>query len=130
MFNFILIDDNRIDLLIASKAISMSRIETESVKDFTDASKALDHISTSEPGIHTIVLVDIRMPLMDGFGFMDAFNRLDEEKRSRYTCMFLTSSLNDLDRLRASSYADIRAFINKPLTSDKLLDALKNINLL
>lgn len=128
MFNFIIIDDSRIDLMIASKTISTSGIDFEDLNDFASATDALAHIKTVDPARHTIMLIDIQMPVMNGFAFMDEFEKLSLEKRQQYTCMYLTSSLNDVDKLRAQKYTDIKAFINKPITGEKLNQVLKSIH--
>lgn len=130
MLNFIVIDDSKIDLMIASKTISTSGIDFETLNNFTSAVEALEHIRNSDPAHHTVMLIDIQMPVMNGFAFMDEFEKLPELKRKHYTCMYLTSSLNDIDRLRAQKYTDIKAFINKPITVDKLHQILKNTHII
>lgn len=129
MYNFIIIDDNKIDLLIARKAINTSFVEAVEVHEFTSAVQALEHIKTHESPHHTVMFVDIQMPVMNGFIFMDEFEKLPEEKRKQYTCMYLTSSSNDLDRLRAEKYSDIRLFISKPLTAPGLREIFKLLNI-
>lgn len=129
MYNFIIIDDNKIDLLIARKAISASAIETGMILEFGNAINALEYVKTYNPEHHTVMLIDIQMPVMNGFAFMDEFEKFPEEKRTHFTCMYLTSSSNDLDKLRAEKYSDIKSFMNKPLTSPGLEDIFKRLNL-
>lgn len=128
MFNFIIIDDSRIDLMIASKTIGTSGIDFETLNEFSSASEALEHIRVNNPVHHTVMLIDIQMPVMNGFAFMDEFEKLPSGLRQQYTCMYLTSSLNDVDRLRAQKYTDIKAFVNKPITGEKLNEVLKSIH--
>lgn len=130
MYNFIIIDDNKIDLLIAHKAISASSIEANLVREFGNATNALEFVKSFQSDYHTVMLIDIQMPVMNGFAFMDEFQKMPEEKRAHFTCMYLTSSSNDLDKLRAEKYTDIKSFINKPLTSVGLEDIFKRLNLL
>lgn len=127
MYNYIIIDDNKIDLLVATKAIEISRTPVGVVHQFLAANQALDFIKTFNSDIPTILLIDIQMPVMNGFEFMEEFEQLNDATKQNYICTFLTSSSNDLDRIRAQKYPSIKQFINKPFTSDTLLNLLKNI---
>lgn len=114
--------------MIASKTISTSGVEFELLNEFSSAAEALEHIRAVDAARHTILLIDIQMPVMNGFAFMDEFEKLPAGKRQQYTCMYLTSSLNDVDRLRAKKYTDIKAFLNKPITGEKLSEVLRSIH--
>lgn len=127
MYNYIIIDDNKIDLLVATKAIEISRRPVGVVHQFLGAQQALDFIRSFNSDTLTIVLIDIQMPVMNGFEFMEAYEQLDDKIKQKYICSFLTSSSNDLDRIRAQKYPSIKQFINKPFTSDTLLNLLKSI---
>lgn len=127
MYNYIIIDDNKIDLLVASKAIEISQKSVFGVQQFLSAQQALDFIKGNSLPSHTIMLIDIQMPIMNGFEFMEEFEKLSESIKQNYSCMFLTSSSNDLDRIRAQKYPSIKQFINKPFTSDSLLTLLKSL---
>ncbi len=124
MYNYIIIDDNKIDLLVATKAIEISRTQVGVVHQFLAANQALDFIKTFNSDIPTILLIDIQMPVMNGFEFMEEFEQLNDATKQNYICTFLTSSSNDLDRIRAQKYPSINQFIKKPFTSDTLLDWL------
>jgi CheY-like chemotaxis protein len=127
VYNYIIIDDNKIDLLVATKAIEISRTSVGIVHQFLGAQQALDFIKSFKSDLLTIILIDIQMPLMNGFEFMEAYEQLDDNTKQNYICSFLTSSSNDLDRIRAQKYPSIKQFINKPFTSDTLLNLLKSI---
>lgn len=128
MYNFIIIDDNKIDLLVAAKAIEISKTQAASVHQFLSATQALEFVKSFDSDVTTIMLIDIQMPVMNGFAFMEEFEQLPETIRHKYKCMFLTSSSNDLDRLRAQKYPSIIQFINKPFTSDTLLNLIKSLS--
>ena len=127
MFNYIIIDDNKIDLLVAGKAIEMSQQPVASVQQFLSASFALEHVLSFQSPYPTILLIDIQMPVMNGFDFMEEFEKLALETRANYICFFLTSSSNDLDRLKAQKYPSLKQFLTKPFTTDKLISLLKTI---
>jgi CheY-like chemotaxis protein len=128
VYNYIIIDDNKIDLLVATKAIEISRTPVGSVHEFLSAVQALNFIQSFKSSSPTIVLIDIQMPIMNGFEFMEAFETLGDDVKQNYICTYLTSSSNDLDRIRAQKFPSIKQFINKPFTSDTLLTLLKSIS--
>ncbi len=126
MYNFIIIDDNKIDLMVAAKAIELSKQPIADLHQFNAASPVLDFVSTFQSEYPTIMLIDIQMPVMNGFEFMEAFELLDESIKRNYACFFLTSSSNDLDRLRAQKYPSIKQFLSKPFKADTLINLLQS----
>ncbi|ANH80955.1 hypothetical protein A8C56_08135 [Niabella ginsenosidivorans] len=67
-----------------------------------------------------IILLDIEMPVLDGWGFMDAFRRLSEEKRKGIKIYIVTSSVANEDVYKARAYPEITAYISKPVTRSKI----------
>ena len=72
-----------------------------------------------------LILLDINMPIMDGWEFLNAFSQL--ENTDDISVVMLTSSINPVDLEKAKSYKAVKGFFSKPLTSDKL-DEIKQIN--
>lgn len=71
-----------------------------------------------------IIFLDIRMPRMDGFDFLDYFNEMNVCKRVKV--VMLTSSTRSEDKARALSYTAVIDYIEKPLTEQviqKIADA-------
>ena len=62
------------------------------------------------------------MPGMNGFEFMDQYNKLPEQFRSHLVLMMMTTSLNPVDRWRAQGVPDVNGFQSKPLTQAMLQD--------
>jgi CheY-like chemotaxis protein len=60
------------------------------------------------------------MPIMDGFGFLDAFNKLDMPNKNRIKIIIVTSSNNPADIDRAKQYG-ISSYLTKPLREEGLL---------
>ena len=119
--HFIVIDDSKLDCFIAEKVIRNTG-KGESIKSFLQAKEALEYISTTPPdeNVNTIILVDIQMPVMNGFEFVEAFEKLPESITSCYTIYVISSSINENDIYRLHNYASVRQFLNKPLTSNNL----------
>lgn len=119
--NFIVIDDSKLDCFIAEKIIKNTG-KCESVRSFLQAKDALNFISTTTPDdlTHTIVLVDIQMPVMNGFEFVEAFESLPGSIVNNYTIYVISSSINENDLHKVHNYKSVKQFLNKPLTSNNL----------
>lgn len=119
--HFIVIDDSKLDCFIAEKIIKNTGI-SESIKSFLQATEALDYIKATPPDDQnrTIILVDIQMPVMNGFEFVEAFEKLPADLIKNYTIFIISSSINENDLSRVHNYATVKQFLNKPLTSNNL----------
>ena len=71
-----------------------------------------------------IILLDINMPIMDGFEFLDRYIKLEKRLESVVVCM-LTTSLADEDLLRAQKYNVLKDYIDKPLRESKIHELLE-----
>ncbi len=119
--NFIVVDDSKLDCFIAEKIIRNTGI-SDSIKSFLQATEALEYMKGIAPGEHqrTIMLVDIQMPVMNGFEFVEAFEKLPADVIDNYTIYIISSSINENDLVRVHTYATVKQFLNKPLTSNNL----------
>jgi len=119
--HFIVIDDSKLDCFIAEKIIKNTG-KSESIKSFLQAKEALAYISAAHPDehSHTIILVDIQMPVMNGFEFVEAFEALPTNITANYTIYVISSSINENDLNRVHNYSSVKQFLNKPLNSNSL----------
>ncbi len=123
-----LIDDNEIDNLINQKIIESSTISNH-IFTHTGGKSAIEFLKNAEKIavaagnqslMPEIIFLDIDMPLMDGFQFLDEFENLSENIRTHCKIVMLTSSINSRDMKKAKRYTNVKEYLNKPLTKESL----------
>lgn len=115
---FIIIDDSELDCFIAKKIIQQTD-KSIKVVTYTDAISALRQINDNtdmHSDLLTIILLDLRLPIMSGFEFVEEFERLPNNIRSKYLIYVLSSSMNRNDKSRVDSNENIIKMMDKPLT--------------
>ncbi|MBV7532636.1 Response regulator receiver domain-containing protein [Chitinophaga jiangningensis] len=125
----ILIDDNEIDLLLHEKLITLQQI-SRTVLSFLNANKALEFLSSniSLPRIPpTIILLDIQMPEMDGFEFLQAFDAYPQKIKSQCHIIMVSSTLDYSDITRSNANPLVTKLLRKPLLMKELRDAVEGI---
>ncbi len=79
-----------------------------------------DGLRQMEREVPDLIVLDVILPEMDGFEFLDAYAFLDEELKSKVKIVMLTSSFSAIDRERANSNKYVNYFLTKPLDEEKL----------
>lgn len=72
-----------------------------------------------------LIFLDINMPAMDGWEFLDEYKALIKEHCQKIIIIMLTTSMNPDDALRAYAIPEVSGFENKPITIEKLYDILR-----
>jgi CheY-like chemotaxis protein len=121
-----LIDDNEIDNLINQKMIESINL-AENIFVHSGAKSALEYLRNiekiktgSENFLPQLIFLDIDMPLMDGFQFIDEFEKLSDSTKKYCKVILLTSSLDPKDIAKSKKNTYILKYLNKPLTQENL----------
>lgn len=72
-----------------------------------------------------IVLLDINMPVLDGWGFLEGLKKMDLESFTKFQLYIITSSTDKNDKLKSQSYPLIKKLYHKPLLKQDLEEILK-----
>jgi CheY-like chemotaxis protein len=125
----LLIDDdeptNFLHQVIIEKSGCAKKIKT--VQSGDEALAYLTHIYDSDgpASCPDLILLDINMPAMDGWEFLEKYKALNNEFKAKVMIVMLTTSLFPEDKISANEIPEISEFQNKPLTEEKLDGILK-----
>ncbi|MDW3649136.1 MAG: response regulator [Bacteroidia bacterium] len=120
-----LIDDNEIDNIINEKIIEANSF-ADNILVFQTGQEALDFLNTNqndEDVLPEIVFLDINMPIMDGFQFLEDFEKFSETVLEKCKIIMLSSSISPKDIDRAASSKYVKKYLNKPLNA-RYLEAI------
>lgn len=116
--NFIVIDDdpfnNKICTLFLRKYFGDVAVQT-----FTEPEAAIHYLAGHTNGPEpSIVLLDINMPTMTGWEFLDEYEYLDASVKNSLRVYILSSSVDERDKERAAQNKNVVDYLIKPLTAD------------
>ncbi|MET0944876.1 MAG: response regulator [Flavobacterium sp.] len=117
-----LIDDNIVELFIASRMITKNNFGKQ-VLEYSSAQEALKYLQEnqeSSDNLPQIIFVDIYMPLMSGFEFLEEYNKLTPSSKKNCKVFIISSTIDDTDIIRARNYQNVVAFQVKPITYEFL----------
>ena len=123
--NVLLVDDDQVFNLLNKKTLQTLDIigEIHTARNGSEALELINEYYLKSRALPEIILLDLNMPIMDGFGFIEAFYRLQLPKLERTLIIIVTSSDNPRD-LRRAKELGIQSYLNKPLSVDDLRAAL------
>jgi CheY-like chemotaxis protein len=123
-----LIDDDEVSSYIFSKLITISNFAKQ-IQSFNNAKEALEflkkHAGQSDR-LPEIIFLDLILFDMDGWAFLDQFELLDKSVRDKIHLVILTTSFYEKDKIKASNYSSVKKFIQKPITTDHLMEILED----
>lgn len=124
------IDDDAIVRMVGKKILNSIDFD-KTLTQFENGKKAIEaimeRVATNqilESQGPVLILLDINMPVMDGWGFLDAFSKLDSKIKSQFKISIITSSIDASDRDKAFSYPEVLDYISKPLSGKHITDFL------
>ncbi|MEX0724280.1 MAG: response regulator [Gracilimonas sp.] len=111
----LIVDDNAGVLFLHELMVEESGL-SDNIKTFNKAETALNYLKNSSKQQPVIVFLDINMPVMNGWDFMDHVTK--DDSFQHLIVVIVTSSVNKADRIKSKRYSQIIDFVEKPLTLD------------
>ncbi len=99
----------------------------ENIKITNTGLEAIQYLSTPKEGIYPspdMILLDINMPVMNGWEFLEEYEKLPIQQKANIVIVMVTTSLNPDDRKKAENLKDIKAFANKPFTLERFQEIM------
>jgi len=118
-----LIDDNPDDNFFHEREIRKSNLVSK-VITMNSGMQALQHLRSKAEPHADLIFLDINMPGMDGWEFIEEYKKLDKELRSKIIIVMLTTSDHPDDKMMAQTNNMISEFKTKPLTKNILEDIM------
>ena len=119
----LLAEGNMINREIAELILTQMGFSVETAEN---GKLALDMVASSEPGYYDAVLMDIQMPVMDGYSAARAIRALDDKALAEIPILAMTANAFQED-VKAAMDAGMQAHIAKPVDVDKLTEALRSV---
>lgn len=116
----ILVDDDPVFRYISSKMIEKVRPDFKIIS-FSQGKVALDFLRENYADEHLYyILLDINMPIMDGWKFLEAIEDIDFIKTEKVSIHIVSSSVDDSDIEKSKKYDLVQGFLHKPLSADRI----------
>ena len=119
---FLIDDDGLVNFL--NQEIIKDSYPDKNVRSFESATEALDTIRqiahSSEELLPQLILLDINMPVMDGWEFLEAFEQLPKRVSDNCKVVMHTSSIDPRDVEKAKTFQTVADYITKPLTAQTM----------
>jgi len=123
----LIIDDDDIFVFGLTKLIQIKSL-TENVVVQDNGQTALSYIKdlvVNESPLPELILLDLNMPILDGWGFLAEFSRLEESLRQKIEVKIMSSSIAQSDYERSKTFADVSGYLIKPISIPDLTKLLQ-----
>lgn len=117
--NLLLIDDDPIFSFLVPELVRISG-KVDAFHLATNGLEALEYLKNNANVFPDLILVDLNMPVMDGFEFLERYRIEFLPEHPEANVLVLSSSISESDRERVQQYEFVNEFLNKPLTPEKI----------
>lgn len=116
-YRLLQVDDDPVILFLHNKLFS--KYTNSKIEQFINGKEVLDYIlRNKDRNINFLLLLDINMPVMNGWEFMDEISKYG--LKNKVNSIILTSSADNTDLAKSKTYPNIVHYIQKPLTKEKI----------
>lgn len=129
MKNIAIVDDDEIFVFLTKKVIERSNV-VELIKIFNNGLEALNYFRENQntpEALPEIILLDLSMPIMDGWQFLDEYVKLNIKPAKKLTIYICSSSISPDDIERAKKISIVTDYLIKPVTKEKLVQIIEKL---
>ena len=119
----LLVEDNELNREIAEEILGAYGFKIETAEN---GAVALDKVKASVPGYYDLILMDVQMPVMNGYEATRRIRALNDAKLATIPILAMTANVFDEDRQQAAEYG-MDGFLSKPIVMDELIHTLQKI---
>lgn len=119
-----IIDDDNIFIFVLKKILEKNQ-SFEEVLDFKNGEKVIELLNKKNQIIPNVILLDINMPVIDGWQFLEQIEKLPN--KDKFNIFIMSSSIDANDIEKSKSFSTVKDFISKPINNDKLNKLLESI---
>ncbi|MBX2842590.1 MAG: response regulator [Flammeovirgaceae bacterium] len=122
--NYLIVEDQDIETMVTSRLIKKWFPDLVSTEK-RNGKEALEYLSNSKNKFPGMIMVDLIMPIMDGFEFLERYDKTFHSKHPNTIVIVFTTSINPRDKTKALSFKCVSGFLEKPIGKDELMKVLK-----
>lgn len=120
-----IIDDDSIFVFVLKKLLEKHQ-DFGTVVDFKDGHQALELLLAKDSELPCVILLDLNMPLLDGWQFLERLEKT--QLNSQLNVFVMSSSIDVTDIEKSKQYSVVKDFISKPINHEKLDRIIESLN--
>jgi CheY-like chemotaxis protein len=124
-----IVDDDEVYKFTIKRTLDLLKL-TKKILMFSDGEEAIDFLNDNIKNTQTlpdIIFLDINMPVMDGFEFMEEFIKLKPKTDKKIIVYMVSSSVDPADLQRAKEISEISDYIVKPIEADQISEIVESL---
>jgi|GEM_PF-1906556 len=126
----VLIDDDKLYTEVVKRRLCGFGFRNK-VRVFLDGGPAIDYLKSIQHGLNEndtfLLLLDLKMPVMDGWAFLDEFGKFDYEFRQQFKIVVITNFIGMEQRNRAIAYKEVIGYYHKPFNKTSVRGILEDL---
>ena|SRR5690606_4249567 len=127
--NILLVDDDEIFTFLTKRTIEETKL-VDQIKIFGNGQDAIEFLEQSahdKEELPEVIFLDINMPILDGWGFLEEYILLKPNLGKKITLYIISTSISPHDLERAKNISAVSDYILKPLTKEGFINLLRNL---
>lgn len=123
--HYLVVDDNEADRFLNHRLLRKIGIAEECTHEAVDGQEALDQLEGPLSDFDCVILLDINMPVMNGFEFLQHLD--PAETAGKREVLIITSSQDSGDREKAKDFDTVTGYLTKPLEPSSFCETLEGL---